>query len=216
MWPGGKLGLHVDSRTPPRNPLELDQSQQLIRRAQTRDRAALEALFAHYAPIVRRGLRRALGESYRRLHGDSEDAAQDALLAAFARIEHYEPRADATFAAWLLRIAELEMLQRLRAARRDKRGGGAVGALDTAVQAVQPDGGDTPTQVARGHELEQRVRACLARMPERERAAIELKRYLQLDTGQIREELGLPSDGAVRALVSRAQVRLAELLDDDS
>ena len=46
----------------------------------------------------------------------------------------------------------------------------------------------------------------------REREIIILRRYLELDMNEIRGELGLPSAGATRMLLSRAQVRLADLL----
>ena len=48
--------------------------------------------------------------------------------------------------------------------------------------------------------------------PHREREIIVLKRYLELDTDEICAEMGLPTEGAVRALLSRAQARLSGLL----
>ncbi len=42
--------------------MDSSQSQALNRRAVARDRAALDELFAHYGPLVRKGLRRRLGE----------------------------------------------------------------------------------------------------------------------------------------------------------
>ena len=198
----------------------------LIRQAQAGDRAAREALFAHAAPLLRAGLRRMLGERYRRLHGDSDDAAQDALLVAFTQLARYEAGRGGSFLAWLLGIAELEVLQRLRAHGAKKRGGGQVEHLESAgagagagVGEGEPldpsSGGATPSQVARGHELEERVRAALEQMPRREREVLVLKRYVGLDTAAIAVELQLPSDGAARALLSRAQARLAEMLDLD-
>ena len=44
---------------------------------------------------------------------------------------------------------------------------------------------------------------------------IILRRYLDLSMKEIREELELPSAGATRMLLSRAQVHLAELLAKD-
>ena len=185
----------------------------LIIRARAGDRSALDELFTHYSPIVRRGLRRILGERYRRLHGDSEDAAQDALLVAFSRLDRFDPEQGGSFAGWLLRIAELEMRGRLRSHRAQKRGEGRVGHLESKVGQEPLAAEPTPSQFARGQELEDRLQACLANMPEREREVLRLKRYLGLATAAIRVELDLPSEGAVRALLSRAQTRLADLLD---
>ena len=188
-------------------------TQLLIRRARSRDRAAVDELFQQFAPALRRGLRRMLGEHYRRQHGDSADAAQDALLVAFGRLEHFEAQEGGSFLAWLLRIAELEMRQRLRGQRTAKRGGGAVQHLESNTHADPHATDATPSEVASGHELELRVRSCLEHMPSSEREVIELKRYIGLSTAEIREQLSLPTEGAVRALLSRAQTRLAELLD---
>lgn len=54
---------------------------------------------------------------------------------------------------------------------------------------------------------------CLLRMPDPERQVILLRRYLGAEFGEIQDELELPSPGAARALLSRAQTRLAQLLD---
>jgi DNA-directed RNA polymerase specialized sigma24 family protein len=58
----------------------------------------------------------------------------------------------------------------------------------------------------------ERIRIALQQLPDREREIIVLKRYLELDTNEICAEMGLATEGAVRALLSRAQARLAGLL----
>lgn len=187
--------------------------QSLIEPARAGDREAIDQLFAYYAPIVRRGLRKMIGERYRRLHGDSEDAAQDALMVAFSKLDRFDPDHGGSFGGWLLRIAELEILVRLRAQRAQKRGSGQVGHLESQAHYDPVAGDPTPSQHARGHELEDRLQACMQQMPENEREVLRLKRYLGLSHEEIREELGLPSVGAARALLSRSLTRLAELLD---
>ncbi len=185
----------------------------LIRRAKAEDREAVDALFREYAPIVRRGLRRMLGERYRRQLGDSEDAAQDALIAAFEALPAYEHQGGGSFLAWLLCIAERQVQQRLRSAGAAKRGGGRATAHLESLDGPDPGAADpSPSQVASGRELESRVREAIEGLPPNEREVMLLKRYLQLDTAAIQEQLGLPTAGAVRALLSRAQARLAERL----
>lgn len=186
--------------------------QSLIEPARAGDREAIDQLFTHYAPIVRRGLRKMIGERYRRLLGDSDDAAQDALLVAFSKLDRFDPEQGGSFGGWLLRIAELEILVRLRAERTQKRGSGQVGHLESQANFSPEAGEPTPSQYARGHELEERLQECMEQMPEKEREALRLKRYLGLSHEEIRVELGLPSAGAARALLSRALARLAELL----
>lgn len=63
--------------------------------------------------------------------------------------------------------------------------------------------------------MAERVRAALQRLPDREREVIMLRRYLELENEEICNELGLPSAGAVRALLSRAQARLSEMLTEE-
>jgi RNA polymerase sigma factor (sigma-70 family) len=63
--------------------------------------------------------------------------------------------------------------------------------------------------------MAERVREALQRLPDREREVIMLRRYMELDNEEICNELGLPTAGAVRALLSRAQARLSEMLADD-
>ena len=193
-------------------PLDPSDIQALIEPARKGDRDAIDQLFAHYAPIVQRGLRKMIGERYRLLLGDSDDAAQDALLVAFSKLDRFDPDQGGSFGGWLLRIAELEILVRLRSERTQKRGSGQVGHLESHAN-FNPEGGEpTPSQHARGHELEERLQECMEQLPENEREVLRLKRYLGLSHEEIRVELGLPSAGAARALLSRALVRLAELL----
>lgn len=195
--------------------VETDRTELLIHRAQAGDAQAVDSLFTAYAPLVRRGLRRALGPQYRRRLGDSEDATQDALLAAFEALPRYQHRGDGSFLAWLMRIAERQVRQRLRSEAAQKRGGGRAPAHLESSEGPEPDATDpTPSQHASHQELEERVRAAIEGLPANERDAIVLKRYLELDTAAIQEQLGLPTPGAVRALVGRAQARLAELLAD--
>ena len=68
------------------------------------------------------------------------------------------------------------------------------------------------SQVHDEAEMAERIRDALQQLPDREREIIVLRRYMELDTAEICEEMGLPTEGAVRALLSRAQARLAGLL----
>ena len=57
------------------------------------------------------------------------------------------------------------------------------------------------------------MKRCLERLGEREREVIILRRYLDLSADEIQVEMKLPSPGAARALLSRAQAQLAAHLD---
>lgn len=190
-----------------------DNTRNLVDRALQQDRDAIDLLFARYRDRLRSALRKLVGPRYRNLLADSEDATQDAILSALKRLHQFEYRGDGSFLAWLLKGAEYEILRRIRGLEAQKRSapGGLVPIDDDVAQRL-PGGLPTASQVHDEQELSERIRAALQQLPDREREIIVLKRYLDLDTEEICAELGLPTEGAVRALLSRAQARLSGLL----
>jgi RNA polymerase sigma-70 factor (ECF subfamily) len=190
-----------------------ENTRSLISRALEQDREAIDVLFTRYRDRLRAALRKLIGPKYRLLLQDSEDAAQDAILSALKRLHQFEYRGDGSFLAWLLKGAEYEIVRRIRGIEAKKRNpeGGFV-ALDTAALHALPAEGDTPSQILDEQELAERVREALQQLPDREREVIMLRRFLELDNDEICVEMGLPTTGSVRALLSRAQARLSGLL----
>jgi RNA polymerase sigma factor (sigma-70 family) len=84
----------------------------LVARAQRGDAAALEAVCARSRPLLVRHARRLLGRS-----ADVEDAVQEVLLLACARIHTY--RWEGSFAGWLYAVATRSILRRAAAGPRD-------------------------------------------------------------------------------------------------
>src|SRR5919112_2916366 len=82
-------------------PPDLDR---LVARAQRGDAVALDALCARVRPMLVRHARRLMGRS-----ADTEDAVQDALILACARIGTY--RHEGSFAGWLYAVATRSMLR---------------------------------------------------------------------------------------------------------
>lgn len=189
-----------------------DQTLHLIQRVQSDDRTAVDELFQRYRTPLRIGLRKLLGSRYRALLADSEDAAHDAILSALGRLQQFEYRGKGSFLAWLLKSADFEVRRRLRALDTAKRGGGADLNLDLEGVPDLASEDPTVTRVARGREIADRVRNSLDQLPDREREVIVLSRYMELPMTEVAEELGLPSAGAARALLSRATARLSGLL----
>jgi RNA polymerase sigma-70 factor (ECF subfamily) len=190
-----------------------DNTRNLVSRALEQDREAIDLLFQRYRDRLRSALRKLIGPKYRLLMADSEDATHDAILSALKRLHHFEYRGEGSFLAWLLKGAEYEIVRRIRAMRTQKRTatGGVIG-LDAEVEQRVPNKDATPSQVLDENELAERIRIALQQLPDREREIIVLRRYLELDTDEICAEMGLPTEGAVRALLSRAQARLSGLL----
>jgi RNA polymerase sigma-70 factor (ECF subfamily) len=195
---------------------EKENTRNLVARALSNDRAAVDILFQRYRERLRSGLRKLIGPKYRVLLADSEDATQDAILSALRRLSQFEYRGDGSFLAWLLKGAEFEVLRRVRAMETQKRSGQQRDVdLDTQMARMLPGDDRTPAEIVSEQEMAERVRDALQRLPDREREVIMLRRYLELDNEEICNELGLPTAGAVRALLSRAQARLSEMLADD-
>ena len=185
-------------------------------RALAQDRDAVDTLFTRYRERLRSGLRKLIGPKYRLLMADSEDAAQDAILSALKRLHQFEYRGEGSFLAWLMKSAEFEIVRRIRALETQKRSAtGGLVAIDTQVGQILPGDGKTPVEHLEDQDLAERVRQALQQLPDREREVIVLRRYLELDTDEICAEMGLPTEGAVRALLSRAQARLAGLLSPE-
>jgi RNA polymerase sigma-70 factor (ECF subfamily) len=189
-----------------------DNTRLLVSRALEQDRDAIDLLFVRYRDRLRTALRKLIGPKYRLLLADSEDATHDAILSALRRLHQFEYRGEGSFLAWLLKGAEYEIMRRIRAVETKKRGGaaGTLGLEDVDQVATATDA--TPSQVHDEAELAERIRTALQELPDREREIIVLRRYLELGTDEICAEMGLPTEGAVRALLSRAQARLSGLL----
>ena len=194
-------------------PLLDENTRSLVGRALANDRDAVDALFHRYRDRLRQALRKLIGPKYRLLLADSEDATHDAILSALRRLNQFEYRGEGSFLAWLLKGAEFEIVRRVRAIEARKRSAsGARIDLDTQLAHAIPGHEPTPEQVLDKQEMAERIRQALQQLPDREREVIVLRRYLELDTDEICFEMGLPSAGAVRALLSRAQARLSGIL----
>lgn len=216
--PACRRGFRRQNQGPrsPAAPFLHENTRSLVARALANDREAVDTLFRRYRDRLRAALRKLVGPKYRLVLADSEDATQDAILSALRRLSTFEYRGDGSFLAWLLKGAEFEILRRVRAMDTQKRSGLQQEVeLDSTMVRVLPGDDKTPPQILDEQEMAERVRAALQRLPDREREVIMLRRYLELDNDEICNELGLPTAGAVRALLSRAQARLSELLADD-
>ncbi|HEX4977503.1 MAG TPA: RNA polymerase sigma factor SigM [Nocardioides sp.] len=148
-----------------------------------------------------------------RTTGDPEEAAdalQDALVAAFRRLDTY--RGDAAVTTWLHRIVVNACLDRLRRRKvrladplpddLDERGDR--GAPSTSVV-------EDPADVASDHERRDLVMAALATLPPEQRAAlvlVDMEGYSVEETAAVLE----CAPGTVKSRCARGRARLAPLL----
>lgn len=147
----------------------------------------------------------------------AEELAQEAFLRVYRARASYEP--SAKFTTWLYRICTHLALNHLRDSRKER---------DHARLDDTPDDG-RPLQVAgRGLTIEEelvarsraeRIREAVDALPEKQRVAVLMHKYQELDYRQIAELLET-SESAVKSLLFRAyeslRVRLADLATSGS
>lgn len=132
-----------------------------------------------------------------RLLGDraaAEDAAQEAFIRAFDRLETFDP--ERPFGPWIRKVATNWCLNRLAATRpseplADDDERGPVGPV-----ADQPE----PAQL--GRERDNAVRAALRSLPEKHRAVVELRHFQDMSYGDIAAALSLPVSDIEEAICS--------------
>lgn len=137
------------------------------------DRVAFEALIREHA--------RAAGRLAYRLCGsrdDAEDIVQDAFVKAFFRLDTY--RGDAAFRTWLLRIVFAAAHDSLRNRARHGK------AIDSARTQVRSETMPDPSQ----RERLDAVRRAIEDLPAKQRAALHLKIYEDLDHSEIARVIG--------------------------
>lgn len=171
----------------------------LIRRAGQGDSDAFRQLVETYqAPVYRLALRMCGGDA-----ALAEDAAQEAFLAAWRGLPRF--RGDSRFSTWLYRLTTNAAIDWLR---REKRHRG----MDDVTELELPDDGPSPQDQAEQAETQQTVRRALSRLSEEHRQVLLLRYMQELDYAEIAAALEI-SEGTVKSRISRAKMRLRELLD---
>jgi len=146
----------------------------------------------------------------------AEDLAQEVFLRVYRARKAYAP--SAKFTTWLFRIATNLALNALR----DARHRGSEISLDAPTEEDE-----TPVQVPNGEagaeerlvacERAARIRRAVEALPEKQRAAVLLHKYEEMDYREIARVLGC-SESALKSLLFRAyetlRVQLAPLLSE--
>ena len=174
----------------------LEYDAELMLRVKEGDGASFALLLDKYrGPVIHFLYRMVLN------HGVSEELAQEVFLRVYRSRATYEPTAK--FTTWLFRIATHLALNWLRDGKHEK-----------AQAQFDDDSGDSPSrEVAdRGPSVEQRlvyqvrldeVRRAVAALPDKQRAAVLMHKYEEMEYSQIAKVLGC-SDSAVKSLLFRA------------
>jgi RNA polymerase sigma-70 factor, ECF subfamily len=146
---------------------------------------------------------------------EAEDLAQEVFLRVYRSRKNYHPRSK--FATWLFTIANNLAANSLRDRRRkpevrlDLRDSGPLGPRP-AEQLVE-DSGNLPVQNMQEQELAQIVHHALEGLNERQRVAVVLNKFEDMNYAEIAEVMGLTTKG-VKSLLNRARENLRFALKD--
>jgi RNA polymerase sigma-70 factor (ECF subfamily) len=178
------------------------------------DEASFELLLQRYrTPLVNFLFRMV------RNREQAEDLAQEVFLRVYRAREDYVP--SAKFTTWLFRIATNLALNSMRDTRYQK----LEVSIDAPVTVDAEDGDERPLDVAEKHpNIEQHlvedvrvkmIRHAINKLPEKQRAAVLLHKYQELDYTEIAKILSC-SESALKSLLFRAyealRVELAPLV----
>jgi len=146
---------------------------------------------------------------------EAEDLAQEVFLRVYRVRKKYRPRAK--FSTWLFTIANNLALNALRSRQRkpvvplNVRDSGPLGPRP-AEQLVK-DRLNQPVQHLQQQELAGIVRKALDELNERQRVAVVLNKFEDMNYAEIAEVMGLTTKG-VKSLLSRARENLRVALRD--
>lgn len=171
--------------------------EELVRQAREGHNRAMDQLIERHQAVVYRIVMGILGDS-----DQAADATQDTFLRAFRALDRF--RGEARFRTWLLTIASnvARGMLRQRDRRREK-------SLDEAYE-VAAEGGDTADDLAVADEAE-RVKKLLAKLPEKQRLAVQLRTQEGLSFREVGKLSG-SSEGAARVNYHHGIRRLREML----
>ena len=174
----------------------LEPDAELMLRVKEGDSSSFERLLGKYrSPVI--------GYLYRMVQdqGVAEELAQEVFLRVYRARSTYEPAAK--FTTWLFRIATHLALNSLRD-RRCERGRLSLDEVNgdaPPIQLVERRSNREQELVAEAHLLE--IRQAVAALPEKQRAAVLMHKYQEMDYAQIGAVLGC-STSAVKSLLFRA------------
>lgn len=190
---GGRLALRHQLRLRVVGQDAANYNQLLIAVGTTRDRAAFEAVFRHFAPRVKAYLLR-LGAG----PATAEDLAQEAMLSVWRKAALFDP-AKASAATWIFTIARNLRIDAIRRERRPE--------FDPNDPAFVPE---AETQADAGlvrSDDEARLREAIGNLSPEQAQVVELSFFADKPHSLIAKELGLPL-GTVKSRLRLAMSRI--------
>ena len=167
--------------------------------AKARDRAAFARLFDHFAPRIKAYMRR-LGTD----DASAEDLVQEVMLTVWHRAHLYDRR-QAALSTWIFTIARNKRIDRLRRERRPD--------LLLEDPSFERDPKPSAEGEAVTRQIEARLRAAVAELPEEQAALLRICFYEDKSHRTIADEQGLPL-GTVKSRLRLALAKLRRMLTE--
>jgi RNA polymerase sigma-70 factor (ECF subfamily) len=198
-----------------------NKTQHLVALAKEGDESALNQLCKVYGPRVRWMIRFRMGKELRSKL-ESMDLVQDTLINALDGLEGFTYKSEGDFVRWLSKICENELrrnLKRLRADKRDIRKEVRLDNYGTTtgsgfIRVHRPVDATTPSVIMSRKEELDKLEKAMDELKPGYREAIVLTKIEGLSYEEISQRLGKSND-AVRKLVSRAILALANVFESD-
>lgn len=191
------------ARDPRPNPLESTLT--LLERARAGDSVAQGILLERYRPVLERWAHGRLRPGARDL-AETADLVQMTLIRAYKNLEHFEPRHEGAFLAYLRQILANQVRDEVRHWQR------MPGRADLH-EGIE-DRGALPLEDAIGRETVERYEGALGRLSDEQREAIVLRVEMGMPFEEVAEKMQRPSANAARLLLRRALIKLSEEMDD--
>lgn len=177
-----------------------DEEQAWLEQARKGDKVAFGQLVEAYEKPVYNLAYRMLNNS-----GEAEEAAQEAFIRAFTRLESYNPAHK--FSTWLLSITSNYCIDQLRKRR------ALLLSIDEPLPphpALHSDGNKGPEAQMMNNEQQEMVQTLLTELPDDYRQAVVLRYWNELSYEEIAEIMET-SVSAIKSRLFRARRQLAEI-----
>jgi RNA polymerase sigma-70 factor, ECF subfamily len=168
--------------------------------AAEQSREAFAELFEFFAPRVK-GYMLRLGAS----DSEAEELSQDVMITVWRKAAMYD-RKQASVSTWIFRVARN---RRIDLQRRTSKP-----ALEPDEPMLSPAPAEQPDSAVVRGQMEERVRAELANLPEEQLVLLQAAFYEGLSHSEIAEAYGIPL-GTVKSRIRLAFARMRGGLDDD-
>jgi RNA polymerase sigma-70 factor (ECF subfamily) len=192
----------ADKRAEPMD--DVDATANLLVRAQTGDKEALNRLFERHIPLLKRWASGRLPRWARQV-ADTSDLVQETVIATLRNLPSFELRGDGALQAYLRQA----LINRVRNEMRKA----LLRPVANEIDSQHPHDGTSPLEAAIGTQTLERYETALARLTDEEREAVVTRVEFGLSYAEVAEVIGKPTADAARMAVVRALVKLAKEMD---